>query len=566
MELKGAEILVHCLLKQGVDTVFGYPGGTILEVYDALFHHQKEIRHILTAHEQGAAHAADGYARSSGKVGVCMATSGPGSTNLVTGIATAYMDSMPMVIFTVNVAVSDLGKDCFQEIDIAGITMPITKHNFIVKELDQLENTVHRAFEIARFGRRGPVLVDITKDVTLQKGAYLGLAGSLERKKQKQQKSVASVKTLLRMEQMIRQARRPVILVGGGAAASMAQQQLLDFIKKTEAPVVDTLMGKGVFPGDRELYLGMLGMHGTKAANLAVAHCDLLVALGTRFSDRVTAEQETFASGASIIQVDLDAAEINKNIPVKLGICQDVGETLSQYNSLRRRNLKHPEWIQTVLGWKKKYPLTYQRECLSAPFLIETLWNLTKGDAVITTEVGQHQMFAAQYYPYQSPRTFLTSGGLGTMGFGLGAAIGAKFANPNKTVINIAGDGCFRMNLNELTTVVSNRLPIVELVFDNQALGMVRQLQTLFYEERYSHTNLDSVIHYPMLAAAFGMKFLEIKKTEEAYSILQEAISCKEPVLVHCLLQKEEMVWPMVFPGTSISKTYTEEEYLGKLI
>ena len=446
MKLTGAEIVIECLKEQGVDTVFGYPGGAILNVYDALYKHQNEIRHILTSHEQGAAHAADGYARATGKVGVCLATSGPGATNLVTGIATAYMDSIPVVAITCNVGVSLLGKDSFQEIDIAGVTMPITKHNYIVKDVTKLADTIRSAFRIARKGRPGPVLIDIPKDVTSNLAEY-------EPKKITPQKRNEKVneEDLQTAVEMIQNSKKPYIFVGGGAVLSDADEELFEFVKKVDAPVADTLMGKGAFPGTDPYYTGMLGMHGTKTSNHGVSECDLLVVVGARFSDRVTGNAEKFASKAKILQIDIDPAEMNKNVVITHGITGDVKVVLSKLNQMLEQQ-NHSEWIQTIEAYKAKYPMTYHPDVLSGPFVVEEIYRQTKGDAVIVTEVGQNQMWAAQYYKYPKPRTLLTSGGLGTMGYGLGASIGAKCARPEKCVVNIGGDGCFRMNMNEIAT------------------------------------------------------------------------------------------------------------------
>ena len=428
MELTGSEILVQCLREQGVDTVFGYPGGCILNVYDALYKHSDEITHILTSHEQGASHAADGYARATGKVGVCMATSGPGATNLVTGIATAYMDSIPIIAITCNVAVSLLGRDSFQEIDIAGVTMPITKHNFIVKDVNKLADTVRRAFKIAKEGRPGPVLIDITKDVTANKAEY-------ERKEPEQVKRITDrikAEDIETAVKMIEASKKPYVFVGGGAIASGADAQLNEFVHKIDSPVADTLMGKGAFNGTDPLYTGMLGMHGTKASNLGVSHCDLLIAIGTRFSDRVLGNPKTFAKNAKILQIDIDPVEINKNICVSASIIGDVKAVLTVINR-RLEAQEHKEWMNTVKEYKEKYPLTYDKGCLTCPEIMEAIYDITKGEAVITTEVGQHQMWAAQFYKYDKPRKFLTSGGLGTMGYGLGASLGAKVGNPDRS-------------------------------------------------------------------------------------------------------------------------------------
>ena len=478
MLLTGAEIVIECLKEQGVDTVFGYPGGAILNVYDELYKHSSEITHVLTSHEQGASHAADGYARSTGKVGVCFATSGPGATNLVTGIATAYMDSVPMVAITCNVGVSLLGKDSFQEIDITGITTPITKHNFIVKDVAHLAQTIRRAFTIARKGRPGPVLVDIPKDVTANKTEYK------PEKVEVPERYTEGIteKALKTAVSMIEKSKKPYVFVGGGAVISGASEALKEFVEKVQAPVCDTLMGKGAFDGTNERYTGMLGMHGTKTSNYGVSECDLLIAIGVRFSDRVLGNAKKFAKQAKILQLDIDPAEINKNIVVDASVIGDIKEILERINPMLEQ-LSHQEWISHVMSYKEKYPLAYPAEGLSGPYVIEEVYRQTKGDALMVTEVGQHQMWAAQYYKYSKPRTLLTSGGLGTMGYGLGAAIGAQMANPDKQVINIAGDGCFRMNMNEVATAVRQRLPLIEIIVNNHVLGMVRQWQTLFYQQ-----------------------------------------------------------------------------------
>ena len=469
MQLTGAEIVIECLKEQGVDTVFGYPGGTILNVYDALYKHSDEIRHVLTSHEQGAAHAADGYARATGKVGVCMATSGPGATNLVTGIATAYMDSIPVVAITANVNLPSLGKDSFQEVDIAGVTMPITKHGYIVKDVNQLADTLRKAFEIAKSGRPGPVLVDITKDVTANTAEFTS-----QPPKPVEKKSNYTKEDLKKAAELINHAEKPFIFVGGGAVLSGASKEVRALAEKIEAPVCDSLMGKGVFDGHNPLYTGMLGMHGTKASNLGVSECDLLIALGVRFSDRVIGNPKKFAENAKMIHIDIDAAEINKNIKTDASIVGDLKEVLDILNEMVEAN-PHKEWAEHVEGYKVKYPLKYEEEALSCPYFIEQVDKATEGKAIITTDVGQHQMWAAQFYQYSEPRTFLSSGGLGTMGYGLGACIGAKLGRPDKTVINIAGDGCFRMNMQELATAGRYNIPIVEVVINNQVLGMVRQ-------------------------------------------------------------------------------------------
>ena len=497
MQLTGSEIVIECLKEQGVDTVFGYPGGTILNIYDELYKHSDEIHHILTSHEQGAAHAADGYARSTGKVGVCFATSGPGATNLVTGIATAFMDSVPVVAVTCNVGVPLLGKDSFQEVDIAGVVMPITKHSFIVKDVTKLAKTLRRAFAIAKSGRPGPVLVDITKDVTAAKTEYT----KVEPKEIKPFVSEIKEEDLEKAVEMIQEAKRPFIFVGGGAVAADAWKEVRELAHKIQAPVTDSLMGKGVFDGEDELYTGMLGMHGTKASNLGVTKCDLLITIGARFSDRVTGNTRNFARNAKVLQIDVDATEINKNILVDCSVLGDAKVILQKLNE-KISEKEHKEWIETIEELKEKYPLRYNQEGLTGPAVIEELYRQTKGDAIIVTEVGQHQMWAAQYYKYKMPRRFLSSGGLGTMGYGLGAAIGAKTANPDKVVINVAGDGCFRMNMNEIATATRNNMPLIQVVINNHVLGMVRQWQTLFYDHRYSNTVLNDKVDFVKLAEA----------------------------------------------------------------
>ena len=470
MQLTGSEIVIECLKEQGVDTVFGYPGGTILNVYDALYKHSGEITHILTSHEQGAAHAADGYARATGKVGVCMATSGPGATNLVTGIATAYMDSIPLVAITANVGVPLLGRDSFQEIDIAGVTMPITKHNFIVKDVNKLADTIRRAFKIARSGRPGPVLVDITKDVTANKAEYTPKTPEL----------ITRVTETIQDEDvkkavdMIQSAKKPYILVGGGAVLSGASAELAEFVEKVNAPVCDTLMGKGAFNGTNPLYTGMLGMHGTKTSNFGVSRCDLLIVVGSRFSDRVYGNAANFARDAKVLQIDVDPAEINKNIKTDASVIGDIKSVLEILNH-KLSKLDHSAWLEEIRGFQEKYPMTYPQDELTGPFIMQKLDEITGGDCIVTTEVGQHQMWAAQYFQYRKPRTLITSGGLGTMGYGLGASIGAKIACKDKLVFNIAGDGCFRMNMNEIATATRYNIPIIQIVMNNHVLGMVRQ-------------------------------------------------------------------------------------------
>ena len=555
MQLTGAEIVIECLKEQGVDTVFGYPGGAILNVYDALYKHSDEICHILTSHEQGAAHAADGYARATGKVGVCLATSGPGATNLVTGIATAYMDSIPVVAITCNVGVSLLGKDSFQEIDIAGITMPITKHNYIVKDVDKLADTIRKAFLIARTGRPGPVLIDIPKDVTANLSEYQKVeidVTDIQRKKIDEDEIETAVK-------MIQRAKKPYIFVGGGAVLSGASESLVEFAHKIDAPVADSLMGKGAFPGTDELYSGMLGMHGTKASNFGVSQCDLLVVVGARFSDRVTGNAKKFAHHAKILQIDIDPAEIDKNILTDASVTGDIKEVLIILNE-KVEQQSHEEWKQQIEEYKEKHPLTYHPEGLTGPYIVEEIYRQTNGDAIITTEVGQHQMWAAQFYKYTKPRTFLTSGGLGTMGYGLGASLGAKMGMPDKTVVNVAGDGCFRMNMNEIATAARYNIPIIQVVVNNHVLGMVRQWQTLFYEKRYSATVLNDAVDFVKLAEAMGAVGIRAATLEEFQKAFQEALAMGRPVVIDCQIDSDEKVWPMVAPGAAISEAFSEED------
>lgn len=555
MQMTGSQILIECLKEQGVDTVFGYPGGAILNVYDELYRHRGEIRHVLTSHEQGASHAADGYARATGRVGVCLATSGPGATNLVTGIATAYMDSVPLVAITCNVGVSLLGKDSFQEVDIAGITMPITKHNFIVKDVHRLADTLRRAFAIAKSGRPGPVLVDIPKDVTAATAAFENRPLTpLSKKKEK-----ISQESLEKAARMIRASKRPYIFVGGGAVISGAAEELATFAGLVDAPVCDSLMGKGAFDGDDPAYSGMLGMHGTKASNFGVSRCDLLIAIGTRFSDRVIGNPKAFARDAKILHIDIDPAEINKNIVVNADVIGDVREVLMALNRLLEP-CEHTDWKREVEEAKERFPLTYDRSELSGPYLVEKICEKTRGDAIIVTEVGQHQMWAAQYYRFHRPRQFLTSGGLGTMGYGLGAAIGAQIGCPDKQVINIAGDGCFRMNMNEIATAVREHLPLIEVIVDNRVLGMVRQWQDLFYGKRYSQTILSDNIDYVKLAEAMGATAYAASTKEEFDAALDAALAVKGPVLIDAHINSDFKVWPMVAPGKSISQAFDKKD------
>ena len=557
MQLTGSEIVIECLKEQGVDTVFGYPGGTILNIYDALYKHSDEIRHVLTSHEQGAAHAADGYARATGKVGVCMATSGPGATNLVTGIATAYMDSIPMVAITANVALPALGKDSFQEVDIAGVVMPITKHSYIVKNIEVLADTIRKAFEIARTGRPGPVLVDITKDVTAAVCEYTPVQPKLVEPEvnyiEEDMKKVLAY---------IEGAKKPFIYLGGGAIASGASEEVAKFAELIDAPVCDTLMAKGAFDGKSSRYTGMIGMHGTKASNLGVSQCDLFIALGARFSDRVTGNPAKFAENADVIQIDVDAAEINKNIRVDAALVGDLKTVLTALNS-RLEQQKHSEWMDTIQELKTKYPLKYDNTQLSCPYVIEEIDRVTKGEAIISTDVGQHQMWAAQYYKYTKPRTFLSSGGLGTMGYGLGACIGAKLGQPDKICINIAGDGCFRMNMNELATASRYQIPIIQVVINNHVLGMVRQWQTLFYGKRYSQTVLNDKVDFCKVAEGLGCEAIRVTTKEEVAPAIEKAIAANGPVLIECVIPEDDKVFPMVPAGAPLTDVFDGDDLRG---
>ena len=550
MQLTGSQILIECLKEQGVDTVFGYPGGAILNVYDELYKHSDEIKHILTSHEQGASHAADGYARATGKVGVCFATSGPGATNLVTGIATAYMDSVPVVAITCNVGVPLLGKDSFQEIDIVGVTLPITKHNFIVKDINKLADVIRDAFRIAKEGRPGPVLIDIPKDVTAKMADYEYKTPVVP----EVNKNVDSNEIAEAID-MIKKSKKPFVFVGGGSIISGASAEIAEFVEKVDAPVCDTLMGKGAFDGTSERYTGMLGMHGTRTSNFGVMECDLLVVFGARFSDRVTGDTSKFASNARILQIDIDPAEINKNIKVDMSIVGDIKVVLEAINA-RLDKENHKEWMDHIYEMKKEYPLRYNKDVLTGPYLMEKIFEVTDGNAIITTEVGQHQMWAAQYYKYKEPRTFLSSGGLGTMGYGLGACIGAKLGRKDKIVINIAGDGCFRMNMNEVATATRYNIPIIEIIVNNHVLGMVRQWQTLYYGQRYSYTVLEDQVDYVKVAEGLGAKAYRVETKEDFEAALKDAIAMNIPCVLDCHIEKDDKVFPMVSPGASLMETF----------
>jgi len=554
MKLKGAEIVVQCLLEQEVEYIFGFPGGAVLNIYDAIYKYRDQIIHVMPCHEQAAAHAADGYARASGKVGVCLATSGPGATNLVTGIATAFMDSVPMVAITGNVPLPLLGKDAFQEVDIHGITMPITKHNYIVKDVRELADTIRKAFEIAQEGRPGPVLIDVPKDITAQETDYEF------KPKQPSCKQVPSVleADLELAVQMINQAQKPLIFSGGGIIKSKSNKELLRFVEKLQAPITVSTMGLGGFPGTHPLHTGMVGMHGTKASNCAVKHCDLLVALGARFSDRMISDVKTFAPNAKILHIDIDPAEINKNVITTHHLIGDLKTILNQlYDRVNSR--EYDDWNRQVDEWKTKYPLSYpQDDVLRGQYIIEKLYEVTEGDAIISTEVGQHQIWTAQFYKFDEPNRFISSGGLGTMGYGLGAAMGAKLARPDKKVINVAGDGSFRMNLTEIATAVENKIPIIILIINNRALGMVRQWQDMFYDGRFSSVDLNTATDFVKVAEAFGAKGYRVTEKSQLEAVLRSALQEEGPVVIDCMVPSEDKVFPIVPPGAPIHELILE--------
>lgn len=553
MQISGSQIVIECLIEQGVDTVFGYPGGAILNIYDALYKNSNRIRHILTAHEQGASHAADGYARSTGKVGVCMATSGPGATNLVTGIATAYMDSIPLVAITCNVTQSQLGKDSFQEIDITGVTMPITKHNFIVRDVKDLADTIRKAFYIAKSDRPGPVLIDIPKDITSAITEYEVVDPSkLDFNLPSKKIPFPSEQQIENAAKLINDSQKPFIYAGGGVITSEASDELFSFATKANIPVAMSLMGKAAFPNKHELSLGMIGMHGIYAANTACDNCDLLLAIGCRFSDRVIGEAAKFAKNAKILQIDIDPTEVNKMINVDDALLGDIKSILAKLTAKIQKKEKS-QWNSQIEEWKKIVPPSYnKKQDLSPKFIFEYVNSQVKEDTIITTEVGQHQMWTAQFYDFTKPRTFLTSGGLGTMGYGTGAAIGAKFANPDKTVVHFAGDGSFRMNCNELATIEHYQLPIIIVILDNHALGNVRMWQTLFYEKRYSNTTLDFGPEWTTLASAYGIQGYHVKNEKEFKDAFDKALKSGKPAVIDAEIFLDEMVFPMIPPGKSI--------------
>ncbi|WP_273319578.1 biosynthetic-type acetolactate synthase large subunit [Vallitalea guaymasensis] len=553
MKLTGAQIVIECLKEQSVDTVFGYPGGAVLNIYDEIYKNMDSIKHILTSHEQGASHAADGYARSTGKVGVVIATSGPGATNLVTGIATAYMDSVPMVAITGNVPVSLLGRDSFQEVDITGVTMPITKHNYIVKDVNDLADIIREAFYTAKEGRPGPVLIDIPKDVTANQAEYEPM---VPKKVSRCSKNITT-ESIEEAIELIKKSKKPYIYAGGGVIISEAAKELKDFAEKVQAPVTCSLMGIGGFPTNDDLYTGMIGMHGSKASNLGVTACDLLIVVGARFSDRVIGKPDKFANKARVLQIDVDPAEVNKNILTYHSVIGDIKKVLQQLND-RLEEQNHTEWLSEIKYLKEKYPLKYPTDCVSAQYAIEKLDEITEGEAIITTEVGQHQMWAGQYYKFKEPRKFLTSGGLGTMGYGFGACLGAKVGNPDKIVVNIAGDGSFRMNFNELLTAVRHNIKIIVLVINNGVLGMVRQWQTLFYDERYSFTTLNQDLDYVKLAESMGAVGFNITSKDQVEDVFKKAIEETKPVIINCVIDKDDKVFPMVAPGKPIEDVIVE--------
>lgn len=555
MKMTGAQILVECLKEQGVDTIFGFPGGAVLNIYDALYKAKDDIRHILTSHEQGAAHAADGYARATGKVGVCIATSGPGATNLVTGIATAYMDSVPMVAITGQVATTLLGKDSFQEVDITGITMPITKHNYIVKDVNKLADIVREAFVIAKEGRPGPVLIDICKDVTAAVTEYTPKVP----KELEERPLGAAEEEIDAAADIINNAKKPIILSGGGVSIAGANEEVLELANKALIPVTTTLMGMGSFPGDHDLFTGMVGMHGTKTTNMAVSESDLFIAIGARFSDRVISDVSKFAPHAKIMHIDVDPAEIGKNIVVDYPLVGNIKKILKHLNAKIQKK-EQSDWKKKIDDWKKLYPLKTPKDDVLRPnYILERLYELTKGEAIITTEVGQHQIWAAQFYKYKSPRQFLSSGGLGTMGYGLGACIGAQLGRPDKKVINIAGDGSFRMNCNEIATAVEYKLPIIIAIFNNHVLGMVRQWQNLFYDGRYSSTTIDRGTNFVALAEAYGAIGIDVRKPEEVDAALKRALDSKDtPVIINFEIDRDDKVFPIVPPGAAISDLIEE--------
>ena len=553
MKLTGAEIIIECLKEQKVDTIFGFPGGAVLNIYDALYKRGAGIRHILTSHEQGASHAADGYARASGKTGVCMATSGPGATNLVTGIATAYMDSIPMVAITGQVPSSMIGRDSFQEVDITGITEPITKHNFLVKDVRDLAETMRKAFEIASSGRPGPVLVDVCKDATASAVEFEPFDG--KKRLNLEIKNLYTMEELQNAAAAVQEAKRPVILSGGGTIIAGVTDLLLSLSEKLHIPVATTLMGTGSVPGSYRLYTGLLGMHGTRVSNKVVSECDLLINIGARFSDRVISDINRFAPKAKIMHIDADPAEINKNVTVQFALSGNIDQVLKGIID-KTEAVPETEWAKTVRNWKEEYKLVFPDDGTLRPsHIIKKFNELTGGDAIVTTEVGQNQIWAAQFYECNRPRQYISSGGLGTMGYGTGAAIGAQMARPDKKVINFAGDGSFRMNCNELATAVYYKLPVIIAVLNNGTLGMVRQWQTMFYDKRYSQTTLDRGPDFVKLAEAYGAIGIRVKTQQEVKPAIEKALASKEvPVVIDFVIDIDERVLPIVPPGKGIDQ------------
>ena len=557
MQLTGAEIIAECLLEQGVDTVFGYPGGAVLNIYDALYKYSDKITHILSSHEQGASHAADGYARTTGKPGVVIATSGPGATNLVTGIATAYMDSIPMVAITGNVSNDLLARDSFQEVDITGITMPITKHNFIVKDVKDLANVLRKAFKIAMSGRKGPVLVDIPKDVTGAKFEY-EYVKSVEIVNE----TISPKTDFEAVAQALKNAKCPMIYMGGGVVSSDAGNELVALAEKLDCPVATSIMGLGAFPASHPLFMGTIGMHGGYETAMATANCDLLLTVGARFSDRVAGDRNKFGENAIIIQLDIDKAEINKNVKVNYSIIGDLKNTLKILTDTVEK-AEHKEWIEQLKKWgeNSKVSQTPDSDKYAHPYhIIDAVRELAKDDDIIVTDVGQHQMWVAQKYRFEQPRTWCTSGGLGTMGYGLGAAIGSAVAHPDRKIILFTGDGSFHMNLNELATVRSYNLPIIVVVLNNTVLGMVRQWQKLFYGNRFSQTDPHRKTDFVELAKSFGLEGMRIHNDSEAEEVLKKAFESTEPVVIDCMISPDENALPMIPPGKTVDDMITEME------
>lgn len=559
MELTGAQILLESLKKEGVDVLFGYPGGAVIDIYDELPRHP-ELKHVLVRHEQGAVHAADGYARASGKVGCCLVTSGPGATNTVTGIATAYCDSIPLVVFTGQVPTQLIGNDAFQEVDIVGITRPCTKHNFLVKDVRNLAKTIRQAFYLARSGRPGPVLVDLPKDIMQARTEFVWPEDIFMRSYNPTYKP--NLNQLRRTAEELAKARKPIILAGGGVIMANASEVLCELAHELNIPVATTLMGLGAFPANGDLWLGMVGMHGTYAANMSINHADLLVCVGARFDDRVTGRLQDFASHARIVHIDIDPTSIRKNVEVDVPVVGDCRQALEGILEICRAKMAdtdwsgmHADWLETVHEWKANHPLAYNKNGHIKPQqVIETMYSITKGDAIIATEVGQNQMWAAQFYTFTKPRTLLTSGGLGTMGYGFPAAIGAQFAFPDKLVINVAGDGSIQMNIQELATVVQSKIPVKVVILNNGHLGMVRQWQELFYNRNYSHTNMEAQPDFVKLAEAYGAEGYRISKPEELEDVLRKALTSPNPAFIDVMVEREENVYPMVPAGAALDE------------